>query len=273
MVERNTAQVTESGPIETAAGVYLISIHQPLCNFKPDTTCKTPLELLSITKEDSDKIELETRTQRKSSSWFLHRKGRITASVFKEVCSSRMVKCSSLINKLFRPTIINAPAVQYGIENEDRAKEAVLSTLRGSHTGARLQDCGLMIPPKYPYLGCSPDATFHCECHPPALVEIKCLYSLRKVHPSKVAEEGQKQRDFCLDAHGDLKLSHKYYYQVQAQLHLNSVGSTVCYFYLHVDQGGLLLSIPKEEGFMSRNEEKLKLFFQKIVLPRICSKY
>lgn len=36
---------------------------------------------------------------------------------------------------------------------------------------------------------------------------------------------------------GGLKNSHAYYYQVQAQLHLDIVEAKQCQFYIHVDEG------------------------------------
>ncbi|XP_064472400.1 uncharacterized protein LOC135386417 [Ornithodoros turicata] len=250
---------------------YNITLSQPLSKFRPPSDCTSALTMLRITNEDSQAIEAATRQQRNSSAWFEHRKGRITASIFKEVCASRMTKCTSLINKIFRPTFINTAAVQYGIENEESAKRTALEIFSLSHQNARMEDCGLMVPPSYPYLGCSPDALLHCDCHAPAVLEVKCIYSLKSVDPSSMIEEGQKLAHFCLDSHGQMKHTHKYYYQVQAQIHLNTAGCDMCYLYLHVDKGGLLVPIEKDNEFMVHKKPKLEEFFTKIVLPRLCS--
>lgn len=137
------------------------------------------------------------------------------------MCHSKRVRCNTIINKIFHHRHLNVPAIQYGIDNEGVAKERLLAFLQGQHVNARIGPCGLMINPKHPLLGCSPDGIFRCDCYEPALVEIKCLYSLRDCNPQEITAEGEKQKGFCLAATGGLKESHTHYYQVQAQLHLN----------------------------------------------------
>ncbi|KAH9376339.1 hypothetical protein HPB48_018508 [Haemaphysalis longicornis] len=227
------------------------------------------MEKVRITDQESRAIEVATRDQAGSPLWFLHRKGRVTASLFKDVCRSKRVRCSTLINKIFTHRQLNVPAIKYGIDNEGVAKERLLAFLQGHHNNARIEPCGLMINPKYPLLGCSPDGVFQCDCHEPALVEIKCLYSLRDCNPQELLAEGERLKGFCLAATGGLKESHAYYYQVQAQLHLNIFNITRCYFYVHVDQGGRMLVIEKDDDFMLDNSSNVQMFLRDIVMPRI----
>ncbi|XP_077550683.1 uncharacterized protein LOC144163887 [Haemaphysalis longicornis] len=227
------------------------------------------MEKVRITDQESRAIEVATRDQAGSPLWFLHRKGRVTASLFKDVCRSKRVRCTTLINKIFTHRQLNVPAIQYGIDNEGVAKERLLAFLQGHHNNARIEPCGLMINPKYPLLGCSPDGVFRCDCHEPVLVEIKCLYSLRECNPQELMAEGERLKGFCLAATGGLKESHAYYYQVQAQLHLNIFNITKCYFYVHVDQGGRMLVIEKDDDFMPDNSTNVQMFLRDIVMPRI----
>ncbi|XP_037514635.1 uncharacterized protein LOC119391001 isoform X2 [Rhipicephalus sanguineus] len=174
-----------------------------------------------ITEAEARRIECSTRTQANNPLWHQHRKGRVTASIFKDVCRSKRVRCTTLFNKIMSLRPLNVPAVLYGVANEPVAKERLLEHLQTTHTNARIEACGLMVHPNYPLLGCSPDGIFLCDCHDPALVEVKCLFSLRDCSPQDLVAEGQKRKGFCLTANGTLKESHAYYYQVQAQLHLN----------------------------------------------------
>lgn len=261
---------------------FYITVEQPLYGltaseirkrgFRGDNIkdmCHFAMANLKISKESADEIELQTRGQASSPLWFRHRRGRITASNIKDVCSSRMTKTDSLTKKILMPAKINSPAIMYGTENENLAKERLMDVLRPSHVNARLLPCGLMINPSFPFLGCSPNGLFECDCHPPMLVEVKCLYTLRDVAPDMLVEEGQKSAQFCLTPDGTLKQSHRYYYQVQAQLHLNIYGIDGCYFFLYIEKGGTLLTIMKENGFLDKNIEKVTRFFQDIILPRI----
>lgn len=100
------------------------------------------------------------------------REGRVTASIFKDVCRSKRVRCTTLFNKIMSLRPLNVPAVLYGVANEPVAKERLLEHLQTTHTNARIEACGLMVHPNYPLLGCSPDGIFLCDCHDPALVEV-----------------------------------------------------------------------------------------------------
>ncbi|KAH9384321.1 hypothetical protein HPB48_026314 [Haemaphysalis longicornis] len=82
------------------------------------------------------------RDQAGSPLWFLHRKGRVTASLFKDVCRSKRVRCSTLINKIFTHRQLHVPAIQYGIDNEGVAKERLLAFLQGHHNNARIEHVG-----------------------------------------------------------------------------------------------------------------------------------
>lgn len=227
------------------------------------------MEKVHITEEESRAIEAATRDQAGSPLWFLHRKGRVTASLFKDVCRSKRVHCSTLINKIFTHRQLHVPAIQYGIDNEGAAKERLLAFLQSMHTNARIEPCGLMIHPEHPLLGCSPDGVFRCDCHEPALIEIKCLYSLRDCNPQELMAEGERLKGFCLAATGGLKENHAYYYQVQAQLHLNIFNIARCYFYVHVNQGGHMLVIERDDDFIQDNSANIQMFLRDIVMPRI----
>ncbi|CAN7975723.1 unnamed protein product, partial [Ixodes persulcatus] len=262
---------------------FKVTLEQPLCAFSlRELSCRGCVsenvqELseflmtnLSITKEEAHRIEVTTRNQHGCPAWFRHRKGRITASIFKDICRSKRVKCATLVNKMLKPRPLNTPAVQYSIRTEPEAKRKLLGYLSTSHTNARLEDCGLMIHPDYPFFGCSPDAVFYCDCHEPALVEVKRSNVLQHCEPKDLLEAGKKMSDICFTKEGTLKLTHAYYYQVQAQLHLNLMDISTCYFYYHLPKGrGPILRIFRDESFMNSNIASLNSFMLDIILPRM----
>ena len=86
---------------------------------------------------------------------------------------------------------------------------------------------GLVVDSSEPWLGASPDGiiTVNGEKY---LVEVKCPYSARDM---TVKEALRSIKAFCLSKEGDkftLKHSHRYFYQVQVQLHVCKL--TKCYF-------------------------------------------
>jgi len=55
--------------------------------------------------------------------------------------------------------ISNIPAIKWGIDNEDKAREAYVTKISSSHIGFKCSPAGPVISPQYPYLGASPGFT------------------------------------------------------------------------------------------------------------------
>lgn len=179
----------------------------------------------------------------------------VTASVIKEVRASRGTKVTSLMKKkkILHPTQSKTAAIKYGIKNESVARSSLLALLETCHANARTTDCGLMISNEHLFLGCTPDGIFECSCHPPVLVEVKCLYSLRDTEPSQIVEERQRLSSFSVT---QILLS--------GTSHLNLLGID-SYLYLHVEKGGMLLHLEKDT-FLQNNIEKVESFFKTKIL-------
>ncbi|CAN7937933.1 unnamed protein product, partial [Ixodes hexagonus] len=277
------ARAEENQPPLQRAQYFNVTLEQPLSAFtlkelkrrgctSEDVKVLSEFLLnnLSVTESEAQRIEVATRNQQGCPAWFRHRKGRITASIFKDVCRSKREKYTTLVNKILKPRPLNTPAVQYGIQTEPEAKRKLLEYLSPFHTNARLEACGLMIHADHPFLGCSPDAIFYCDCHEPTLVEVKCPYVLRDCEPKNLLEAGKKMKDFCFAKDGTLKLTHAYYYQVQAQLHLNLMDISASHFYYHLPKGqGPILRIFRDEEFLDTHQASLDSFMLDIILPRI----
>ena len=94
------------------------------------------------------------------------------------------------------------------------------------HTEVGCTPSGLVVNPKYPFLGVSPDAWLTCSCHGRSLIELKCPYHCR----GSSLEQLASTKDFCLreeDGNYSLDENHSYYYQVQCQL--NACEIDTCY--------------------------------------------
>ena len=64
-------------------------------------------------------------------------------------------------------------AMKYGQMAENFAKEKLKEYFQ-NHVNAELIPSGFKIDAEYGFLGASPDCMVICDCHTPALVEIKC---------------------------------------------------------------------------------------------------
>ncbi len=63
-----------------------------------------------------------------------------------------------------------------------------------NHRDFSVSDSGLMINPKWPFLGASPDGVVNCYCCNRGVVEIKCPYC----HRNYDIVESTIDKKFCL---------------------------------------------------------------------------
>ena len=108
-----------------------------------------------------------------------------------------------------------------GSENEDKARQEYASNIIAKHHATT---SGLVISPKFPFLGASPDGVVNCECHGCGLLEIKCSYKYRNQQPT--AEIALSNSLYFLkrgeNSNIYLSKSHKYYHQVQGKIALGN---------------------------------------------------
>ena len=95
-----------------------------------------------------------------SSLWYNYKVGRITASKLHTVAkyTERSYPTSHLKSVMhYSAPPPNIPALRWGCEKEETAIADYTSTMACSHTNLKLEWCGLIVNPKYPHLGASPD--------------------------------------------------------------------------------------------------------------------
>ena len=146
---------------------------------------------ITISEEECKYIERFTRSQRENSLWYEQRCGHLTASCFHDIVSRK--KNSSpdnlVMRFLTRKDISNIPAIKWGIDNKDKAREAYVTKMSSSHIEFKCSPAGLVISPQYPYLGASPDGFIQCECCGDGIIEIKCPFSVRDGRKKRVIFE------------------------------------------------------------------------------------
>ena len=184
------------------------------------------LEAIPLNETEVSQIERETKAQSDSFSWIRHRKGWITASNFKDVCtkvdslakSRGSVKppTTPLVSKLVLgwQNIDHIPSVRWGKEKENEAYNEFYARTLSQHQNCKLTKSGLCVFKDLdkPYIGASPDGIMACSCCGTTALEIKCPYSIWDLCVS----EAWEQTDFLEQRDGviQLKRSHKYFFQV-----------------------------------------------------------
>ena len=133
----------------------------------------------------------------------------------------------------------------------------------------RVQQCGLIVSPKYPHLGASPDALLENPTEGQGLLEIKCPAAdkWKSVHPNVCALDSDF---FCtLDENGAIKLkrSHRYYIQVQGQMAIS--GRSWCDFMVWTLKGWTVERIYTDSECWNDMLPKLTHFYVNCVLPEL----
>jgi len=83
-----------------------------------------------------------------------------------------------LIKSICYPDVFSftTAATKWGCKHEKVTREMYLSASKLNHSELSVTDSGLVINPKWPYIGASPDGIISCSCHGVGILEIKCPY-------------------------------------------------------------------------------------------------
>lgn len=216
--------------------------------------------------DDVFQIEKMTINQHKSDLWHKHRRVRLTASNF-----HRIIKRKDNFQELSKaimnpPDLSRIPAIKYGLQREDSVKDLI----RKRFKDYTFRNVGLVINPKYPYLGASPDGLLH-NTNETVLVEIKCIYDTEKLSLNELCD---KRSNFCLKRVNNelvLKKEHNYYTQIQGQLAVCGLHSS----YFCLSDGSEILHIEKIEfcpEFWENCNSILKNFYFSTHLKCLCNR-
>ncbi|XP_074611360.1 uncharacterized protein LOC141865898 [Acropora palmata] len=120
-------------------------------------------------------IESSTRKQSENIDWFKYRQCRLTASNFGAVLKRRKKDCSKLVERLTSSHgNLNVSSLNYGRDNEDIVADYYLQYQeRNGHQGIKVFPCGLIVNPKYSWLGASPDRIVYDPTSDPLMEDWK----------------------------------------------------------------------------------------------------
>ncbi|KAJ8398089.1 hypothetical protein AAFF_G00431660 [Aldrovandia affinis] len=117
--------------------------------------------------------------------WFEQKAGRVTASNIRAACHTDPDKPSvSLLKKVcypvaYKDTKKTSHPLRWGVEHEQEVVEKYTKLMESQHTNLTVNKAGLVITPKYPWLGASPDGVVTCDCHDMGVLEVKAPSSLQ----------------------------------------------------------------------------------------------
>jgi len=238
-------------------------------------TCESIL--LNVTEEMARSVEEATKLQSKSNLWFKYRAGRVTASRMKAICHTSAASPSqSLIKSICYPEAFAFTSKQtiWGCKHEKSARDLYYKNAALKHRNLKIEDSGLVINPRWPFIGASPDGFINCDCCGRGVVEIKCPYC----HRNDTIESAVKEdKNFCIkEQNGSLQLDHNhcYYYQVQTQMFVCDVKySDFCVATFGEDSDLHVECIYQDQDFWEECISKAKLFFTNCLLPELLGRW
>lgn len=177
---------------------------------------------VAVTNDEAVHIERNTRDQNTCDTWHNERKKRITASNFGRIMIRKSALTQKFIDSIINTRAFTSQSTGYGIANEKVARN-----MYRKKTKNHVHECGLVINPKFPCIGATPDGKI-CENGESGILEIKCPFSVRD---NTISEAVTARPDFFLESDGlvmTLKKTHAYWYQVQGQLLIT--GAKFCDF-------------------------------------------
>lgn len=145
-------------------------------------------EHMALTKEEAFKIERSTRDQAASSMWHSVRKGRITASNFGRFMLRKAPITDKFLDSILQPTKFNSAATSYGTNSEKVAKN-----MYRKKTKNHVHDCGVLVNPKFPFIGASPDGKT-CDNGQSGILEVKCPFSIRDWNISDAIDSYERRK-------------------------------------------------------------------------------
>ena len=181
-------------------------------------------------------IEEMIRGQSDNDVWRDLRRPIISASKFYAVCArmrsiekDSSASVETLLEDMTSSKEISNTATDWGLRKERKARTMYRTIERKKHRKLEVDELGLTISSDRPYLGCSVDGIVRCGCHETRLLEIKCPYALRGIHPREAA----LQRGCKVGDDGELYLTQgsQYYHQVQCQMGVMNIQRCDFLFY------------------------------------------
>jgi hypothetical protein len=230
-------------------------------------------EIKSVVTDDVRQAVLDaTFGQRTNEAWHMQRRGRLTASVFYNVCHFTGTYSSS-DNYIVKGVLglygeVSSKGIRHGQECESIARAEYVQYQGSRHTSLSVEECGLFVDKQHPHLGASPDGLVTCKCCSAGLLEIKCPETLKNLDPVEAAKQSKQ---FMCDTNGSVSLKKDanctYYVQIQGQMAV--LEKPWCDFVFYTFKGLYVERIHFDSSLWEQILPKLQSFYIKCIVPAL----
>ena len=217
----------------------------------------------NFTSRGIRKISTRTLAQAKTRWWHIYRKGLITGTLCSRVVNQAKKnvnnpKLNKSISK-FHTSLFTTEAMLWGTSHENAGIHAVYNFFRKSHSGVQIHRTGLIIYPKLPILGGSPDAMMTCECcNRKCLIEIKAPFRLQNGIANWPILE-------YLTSEKTLRKTHSHYSQIQTYLGITE--TKIGYFAVWAPDGAIIIEIKFDESYFLNIVKSVEFYYFNHYLP------
>lgn len=233
--------------------------------------CERIKKTLNVSSEEASKVESETREQSDSTLWYLHRKGRITASKSYRIAAMKNTTSpSKAIKECMYAQMKPTKYMLEGLAKEPEIMELYIQTqTKSGHIGIQVTRSGFVISKADGFLGASPDGLVNDPSvdDPDGLLEMKFI----QTNKYESLEDALLQKRMCIKENGGIIINrrHQYFYQIQQAMYVTErkwndfvvKGST--YTELYIER------VKFDNAWWDSVKEKLETFFDNHICPEL----
>jgi hypothetical protein len=220
------------------------------------------------TVEDQEILALETLGQFENPKFVEQRSLRVSATMWYDIGRHHTAKFNpgkAVHNYLYKNLEVSQggrmkEALDYGKQNEENAFEAY----KAKYNDRYVRNSGLWVSLEHNELCGSPDGLIDDD----GVLEIKCPYSARDFETMQEASrKHQIGLKYDKDGNPQLPRSHKYFYQIQAQMYVT--GRIFCDFVVWSRQDLVCIRVPRDESYIREKVTKVLEFYKEYILPEL----
>jgi len=126
------------------------------------------------------------------------------------------------------------------------------------HKNVSVTEAGLYISQAHPFIAASPDGIVKCSCH-------------HGVGGLEIKTTSDENKDACLDATGQLKKDHSFYYQIQTQIYV--CGLSFCDLFVYTGKSQEKHRVLPDAVVHEEIVNKSRAYFSFVILPELVAKH
>ena len=241
-----------------------------------DTMAECFVESIKVSPEEIDWVNAATVGQHKNDNWHEMRHLLVTGKKIKGLNTRQKAieknpgeDVTKTVHNFMSPKPLKTypAAMEYGIRNEQDAKDAYMKIMKKKHANLTIEEPGLMLSEEHGWLGASPDGIRKCACCPNAFLTIKFPYKGADMDPKEPFLLGTVGGDTDKNSNYFLKTTHLHYFQIQTGMAV--CGLKKCDFVVFTPKGIYVVNVNFDQAFWNSTIKTVKMFYTKNIISTL----